>query len=723
MIFPIFYLLSAVETYLIGFYLAAVGSSAQESLFFNLTSSRLLIVVFFFLLGCGFIYLAVRSLNPDGKSAIKQRKYLSDESSQWRTFFLALLGIGLALFLLTRQLNSLGDLKQIYQRFEPALVWAAVLSAQAAFFTAVWYFAHFVSNKEQREIDATQKELLPLIGLYFGFVIVKLIFISGTSFGPIGRGDEMTYFDMADSFYRGFFSVAQSNHYPPLYPLSIMISLVFKSLTFDGIKLLNALYSSSILFPVYFITRRFLDAPRSLATAFVSCLIPYHLVFPRRILSENLFFPLFLWTMAITYSLPRSKAFRIQWDLLNGAMLAALYLTRYITLALIPFFILAWWMKPFEGEKSLFKPGWKKILYFGFMITAMLAVFSPWLAGGLSEKVPLKFILGFGITARTTPEQLTLPKLLIWVALYACYFILIAAPVLNLLITSLFQIDFKRWRDGFSRWVLQVLVIMGGFYAAVARHSWRAYYNADMPVIIMGRYLIVFSVVYFVIASITLTHFKKTLFRSKGQFITYSLLLPIGLVSISYFILIKGMLIQTDGDLLNSLGSVDAFFTEILGGYFLVLLFLIYAVINWLLWKGMNMKAMTALIISLVVYYVIGMPSYTQNILDFQTYPWLSSRIAKLAPQPDLKSGDSEEITVFMPEVSDSKNKAEIYNGLRLRGINGTHIEAFSQESVDTMVTDNGYIIKAVNSDAENTTGFPTLEFNQQFFVIIPVRK
>lgn len=723
MLFTFFYILGAIESFLLSAYLAAVGSHAQKSLILYLSPSRVAVVLFFIICGLGFCVLAVRSLNPESRMSAFQEKCLNHESGQWRNFVISVLVIGLALFLLSRQLESFGDFKQIYQRFEPALVWLAVLAAQAAFLTVVWYFAHFIPADRERNIKATEKELIPLMGLYLGFVILKLIFVTRTSYGPLGRGDEMTYFDMADSFYRGFFSVAQSHHYPPLYPLSIMVTLVFKNWAFDGIKLLNVLYSSSIVFPVYFIARRFLDAPKSLAAAFLSCLIPYHLVFPRRILSENLFFPLFLWTMVITFTAPRLRAYRLHWDLLNGVILAALYLTRYITLAIIPFFLLAWWVKPFEGEKSLFLPGWKKVIHFCLLIAAMLAVYSPWLYAGLSEQVQLKLILGFGITARTTPEQLTLPKLMTWVALYACYFTLVAAPVLHLLIVSFFQLDRQRWREGFGRWIFQVLAVMIGFYAAVTRHSWRAYYNADLPGAIMGRYLIVFSVVYFVIALTALTQFKQSGFRSRWHFILTAQVLPFALVTFAYLTLIKGVILPTDGDLLKSLGSVDAFFTEILGTYFFLLLFLIYGITNWLMWKGTQKFALVALITGLVVYYAVGIPSYYQNLMDYQTYPWLASRIALLAPQPDLKSGDSEQISVFLPEERSSKNGAEIYNGLRTRGIENTQIKVFSPEAVDAMATDKGFIIQPIYDGDKENPEYPTLQFNDQEFVIIPVQK
>ena len=127
----------------------------------------------------------------------------------------------------------------------------------------------------------------------------------------------------------------------------------------------------------------------SLIAAFLSCIIPFQLVFPRRIISENLFFPLFLWTMLITFLIPDNKKYRLHWDLLNGAMVALLYLTRYITLAALPFFILSWWIKPFDGEKSLQKPKQKKTFRFILITAVFIAVFCPWPIIGMKAGVPL----------------------------------------------------------------------------------------------------------------------------------------------------------------------------------------------------------------------------------------------------------------------------------------------------------------------------------------------
>jgi hypothetical protein len=722
MIFRIYYLLTAIETFLLSIYMASVGSTEQASFLFGLSISRLFLVALAFLIGLFFLICAFRPFFQKGSRNDFEHRFLRSEIKVWLSFLGGLVLAGIGLFLLTRQINAFGNFKLIYQRLEPALVWLVMVGAQTAAFSAIWYCARFIRGNADQDDEDLQKELLPLFALFAILLVVKLVFVTSTAYGPLGRGDEMTYYDMADSFYRGFFSPKDTHHYPPLYPLTLVITLVFKAWTFEGIKLLNVIFSSSLVFPVYFIARSHVDARKALLAAFLACLIPYHLVFPRRILSENLFFPLFLWTMLVTYVKPENEKYRLPWDLVNGGLVAALYLTRYITLATIPFFILSWWVKPFPGESSLFKPGSKKLLHLAAFCAALLMVFSPWLIDGLGEGVPLKLLLGFGVTSRTTQAQLTFPRLLVWVVLYACYFILVAAPVLSLLIISLWQIDIKNWRQGFGRWIFQTLALMAGFYAAVTRHSWRAYYNADIPSAIMGRYLIVFSVIYFIIAVVAADNFQKNKFKSRWAFVFFSQLLPIGLVTFAYFTLINGAIFSTDGDLLKSLGSVDAFFTEILGPLFFLLLFLVYAVTNWFFYYERRETALTVLAVGLVLYYSVGIPSYYRELMDYQTYPYLAKQISRMLPPPDPKSGQADRVSVFLPEDRTNKSGAEIYNGLRTHGFTRTIVEGYSEDAVDQMTTDIGFIIISLPDDLQQTN-LPIFKINDEQFQIIPINK
>ena len=669
----IFFLINAVESFLLAAYMVMVGSEPESRVFFTLSVQRLAIVLFIIIIGLVFSALALQSLNKHTKFYKAAMRYLSSERALWFTAFASITAITLILFLLTRQAQTYKRLILVYKQFEPVLAWLAVLSAQTLLFTAVWYCRFFlIGGDNSSNIWDIQRELSAVLAVFIIFTMLKLIFISSSSYGPTGSGDEMTYFDMVDSLYRGFFSIKQTHHYPPLYPLSLVIAMCFKGWNFEGIKTINALTSSSIVFPIYLLSRRFISHKKSMIAVLLSCLIPYHLVFPRRIVSENLFFPLFMWATVVTFNKPKNKNYRLCWNVMNGALVGLLYLTRYITLALIPPFLLAWWIKPFESEHGIFRPGWKKTFHFILTALTLAAVFSPWILMAANEGLPIKLALGFGVASRTTAEQLTFTNLMVWAFMYACYYFLTAAPVLNLLLISLRSLDLKKWREGFNRLIFQVLIVMGGFYAAIVRHSWRAYYNRDIPSAIMGRYLIVFSALFTIIALIQLEKFEWEKNKKGPAFWAVYQVIPFTLIIISYLAIISGKIIPTDGNLLKAQGSVDGFMIEALGIYFFIFIFAIYTLTNFFLWRKQKKAALISFIFLLFAYFTFGIPSYFKTLSDYQTYPWLAKQIADLSPPVDMKSGHFERISVFVPEQSSPRDQVEIYNGLRVRGIDTT---------------------------------------------------
>ncbi len=725
MLAGVYFTISSLQAFLLAAYFIYIGTSTQRTILFNLSLGRLALIVVFLILGVWFLFLAVRSFMGLKKIKTIEEEFLTNESQLWLAFVLNALLIGVSLFLLTLNRDVYGSYKELVRQFEPVLVWCIVMGAQTTFFIAIWYCVYFIGKRNAGSIQEAQKELLPLLGLFAGFVLFKMIFVTATAYGPTAASDEMTYFSMAETYHLGIFSPREYNHYqyPPLYPLSIVIPFVFRGWTYEGIKLLNNLFSSSIIFPVYFISRQFLDARKCLIAVFLSCLIPFHLVFPRQIMSENLYFPLLLWAMFITYAVPANKKFRLSWDLLNGFFLGALYLTRYITLAALPFLLLAWWIKPFEGETSFFRPGIKKVLHLFLLCVVILGVFSPWPMLGVSKGIRLDNMFGFGVTSNTTPEQLTLNKLVIWAILYIYYFILTAGPLLNLLSLTFFHPDFKHLREGHCRWIVQVLVLMGGFFAAVMRHSWRALYNAELPSKIMGRYLAVFPIFYFIIALIMISEFNKDRFRSKWHFILVTQLIPFGLAAAAFFTLIKGWLIPTDGALIKPLGSADAFTVQILGSYYLVIIFIIFAITNWLLWTGSKKAAIYALAVGSLVYYISATPAYYRSLMEYQTYPWLSSRIAEKIPGPTPKTVISGTVSVFVPDDLDRSSSDELYYGLYVRGIENTQIEISLPAAIEAMDTERGYIIQPLDANSEKYPDSQVERIYGEEFAIIPVIK
>ena len=720
----LYFSISAVEAILLFVYIVSVGSSAEEVVIFNMSWARLILASAILILSCLFIFLVIYSvINRKNETSLVNR-FLKNEHALWVAFFISICLVLMSFFLLSQRMDQFANFTLLFQRIKPLIAFFIVFCSQTACMIAIWYTTNFVVRNQGTPSANNEKVLVSLFGLFLFVVMVKLLFYAPYSYGPVGDMDEMDYFYLAESFFNGDYSAGFVYHYPPLYPISIMPVFVFYGYAYEGIKFLNVIFSTSIIFPIYFISRMFLDHRKSWIAAFLSCLIPFHLVFSMRIASESLFFPLFLWAMLITFVNPINDHYRFHWDILNGVFISLLYLTRFITLATIPFFIIAWWIKPLNSTGGILKLDRKKLFHFSVLLISMAVSFSPWLLFGLINRIPLKQILGFIITSKTTLEQLTFSRLLVYCFLYFCYFLIIAAPILNLLIGLFIHVDLKNLNSIFTRWVIIVSLIITGVYIAVVRHSWRALYNADDPSRIMGRYLIYFTPLFFILAFVLLMKFERSRYRSFLQFMVYHQLLPLALLTLSYLVLFMQFIIRAGGNLINLHGSVDAYLVKALGHYFFIIVFLIYLVTNLFLWSNKRKFAFTALVIGLISFYVGGTPKYFYDLIQYRTYPWLAYKISSLLPPPDQNNLIVESINIFLPNDFLERQKWEIYNGLRVRGIKTTFVDKDNYIKTKNYQSDTSFLIISANqNDFSNDTNTQIYEINGQQFKIIPVKQ
>jgi hypothetical protein len=123
---------------------------------------------------------------------------------------------------------------------------------------------------------------------------------------PSAFSDAYLYAKMARSFFFfGDFLVHgdMSTGYPALYPLILSISYLFKDMTivYFFMKVINSFNSSLIIFPIFLLAREFLDKKKSFMVTFLVSIIPSNLVFSNYIMAENLFYPLFMFTIYFVY--------------------------------------------------------------------------------------------------------------------------------------------------------------------------------------------------------------------------------------------------------------------------------------------------------------------------------------------------------------------------------------------------------------------------------------
>lgn len=179
-----------------------------------------------------------------------------------------------------------------------------------------------------------KNNVFSLFILFFSVVLLKIL-LSPMILCPTIFYDEIIYLQMAQNNLFG----NQITHYPPLYPFFISL---FPS---DGVhtsyfiaKNLNIFISSLIIFPTYFLSTFFLNKRLSLIIGFFSLFIPVGFTYSFLIMSENLFFPLFLISVYLIF---KSEKENKKWLYsITGIIMGFAVLARLIGLVLIVTFML-----------------------------------------------------------------------------------------------------------------------------------------------------------------------------------------------------------------------------------------------------------------------------------------------------------------------------------------------------------------------------------------------
>jgi hypothetical protein len=432
-------------------------------------------------------------------------------------FFKFLRGFSISLFIIIiiflaiPNSNPIGNIYFVAQVKDniDLLFFALVITSQATVFISYPKPNHL---KRILQMAGIFLEKFGIFILFAGLCIIKIVLFSGKIHNLVVLDDTIVYWQMAKQLFSGNLDISLLNHYPPLYPLSIVPVFLFNPRNiYTSTTILNTLLSSSAIFPIYLIARLFLDKKKSLLFSLAAASIPYHFIYPGLILSENLSFPLFFWVIYFCFSLPPSKKLRWAWDLLTGISIGLFWLTRYMTLPLVPGFLITWWLKDNDQlDRVSILPSKEKIYRTLWVLIPILVLYGAWVVPGLLQGVELKNLLGFQITSDANPAQLSYERLAFWTGLSVAYFILILAPVLSILFTNMVhRRSIKEILS--SRWKISVIILSILLFITVTRHAWRAAYNGDEPSKYVGRYIIYIGILYWLtpFARAQITNFKN----------------------------------------------------------------------------------------------------------------------------------------------------------------------------------------------------------------------
>ncbi len=436
---------------------------------------------------------------------------------------------------------------------------------------------------------------------------LKLTFIASKAVGFTSE-DEWHYLTNAGSLAEGVLYARA--HFPPMNPIAL-IPATFAAEPYPVGVALMALYSSAIVFPIWLLAREFVGVRHASVVTLLSCLMPYHYVVPRTLMSENTYYAPLLFTFYLLVT-ERWKRPLLR-DALTGVLVGVLILTRYLSLAFAPAFLIAWLLRE-RAETGSWIPRGRAWLRAALAIGMLAAVLSPWVLGQMSQGASFGQTLGAEVGFKVIdPVQLVPRRLAAYAGLYAGSFLLWVAPLAGLLGLAVADGWRDRWHSAFSRFTLTALLAAGGLWVIVTRHSWRAQYNWPEPLRIMNRYC-----VYMVALGLIVGYCAAVLHRRResGSPLAPALLvivLPAAALAVSWWLVLGSGFLPALTETAPDRVAGDTYHLYLLGGWFWVLIALALGVTAWLARRRPRLLPAAAATL-MAAFWLIGMPTYISRI-------------------------------------------------------------------------------------------------------------
>ncbi|WP_230741740.1 glycosyltransferase family 39 protein [Methanooceanicella nereidis] len=129
---------------------------------------------------------------------------------------------------------------------------------------------------------------------------------------------------------------------PPGYSIPLSIAYLFsddRDTVYHTMLIINSIITTSVIFPAYFILRKYCSAGLAISGSLAVATLPAFNFYPFTLMSENLFIPLFVYSM--WFILESYSSDKKIWDILASFSVVYLYMTRSNGLAMIAAFVLA----------------------------------------------------------------------------------------------------------------------------------------------------------------------------------------------------------------------------------------------------------------------------------------------------------------------------------------------------------------------------------------------
>lgn len=180
------------------------------------------------------------------------------------------------------------------------------------------------------------RNLLIIVGLFFILVTIKVVLSSGF-YSPFIIPDETSYDKQAQHLLEGHLDPINPG-YPAILSLAYVITNN-KSIVYHIMLFISAIISSSIIFPAYFILRKYCPENISIMGALSVTTLTFINFLSFTIMTENLFTPLFLFS--VWFLIESYGTNEIKWQILASLSVVYLYITRSNGVAMIVGFVIA----------------------------------------------------------------------------------------------------------------------------------------------------------------------------------------------------------------------------------------------------------------------------------------------------------------------------------------------------------------------------------------------
>ena len=225
-----------------------------------------------------------------------------------------------------------------------------------------------------KSLDLKDNGLFVVILLFIAIFIAKAL-LSLPFYSPFIMMDEVYYDSVAQNVLDGKLYAKFLPYFgttPPGYSIFLSLAYLFsqdKDIAYHIMLAINALVGSSIIFPTYFILRKFCEPFISILGSLLVAVLPVVSLFSFILMSENLFIPLFVFSIwLIIESYERGGPV---WEILASFSVVFIYITRSTGIAMLAGFVAAFMYYAFISRKSkgffaLVKE--KKVLLLSFIV-------------------------------------------------------------------------------------------------------------------------------------------------------------------------------------------------------------------------------------------------------------------------------------------------------------------------------------------------------------------